>query len=715
MVNSANKYTEGRYRRYEARNCSACYEDIQFTFFVNEATDEKTSKSVRDSFHCGGCLVLAGSHFAQLLNVSAFVYCRYPAVFWYSKMIFSLIFSFMLLLATAHYVVSYCIAALFYKLTVNLDSVTPNLQMVLSPSVGIVLFLLADTVMFLSAISIFNYGYLHYNEAHKKFLRSHQKSGRLSPPPTGCQGYFPHTIATASLVLFVALRGAMVYDSVTVYRNLSHNVALASIVFDVSYMLIWISLWFCFTIKQEWSFKILAFRFPTGLSLSEIYTIQNDHTLSTNSLNGPLPNGHVTTGAADGENEEDPIPKKKKKARPILADISNPQFPGFETGLGSPTSALRKSGERKQNRVTFEDSRDETDGADALLRAAPERSSCQDAAGSDQGSAAQPAGSSGGRSGTPHGTPVNAKRKFKRELAARIHGTDGDAENGDSSQPPVSSDVPGVSTEPMDDEPRRKVNRNIFGDFELSETPENTLKRNYRNSLRSKCGQYYRDSREFSSPPAAQSSPVLPPRRVSRERTSRTESPNRASQGSGWPKAEPPEKSHPRNYSPGRPLHKRERLPSPDRKAAFSYTNPVVTTETSSFDDLSRSSSNLPPNSSFSSGLHSQNSESFPQLPARVGKVSHPNLSVQSSSPRISVELPPHLQPRATRNSDITNSKRLQPRRRVPPFPANTTAPPNREIQVVKSKPDMGRRDSALPSSNETSSNDSQDVLCSQV
>ena len=162
-------------------------------------------------------------------------------------MAFSFVFSFMLLLATAHYIVSYCIAAVSYKLAFNL-AWSASLSLVLSPAAGIVLFLSADAILFLSAISIFNYGYLHYNDSHKKYLRRYRKSGRLSPPPTGCQGYFPHTLATASLVLFVALRGPMVYDSVTIYRNLNHTIALASIIFDVSYMLIWISLWFCLTV-----------------------------------------------------------------------------------------------------------------------------------------------------------------------------------------------------------------------------------------------------------------------------------------------------------------------------------------------------------------------------------------------------------------------------------------------------------------------------------
>ena len=400
----------------------------------------------------------------------------------------------MLLLTTAHYVVSYCIAAVLYKLTVNSSEWFPNVSLVLTPSAGIILYILAATIMFLSAISIFNYGYLHYNEAHKTFLRRHRKSGRLSPSPTGCQGYFPHTIATVSLVVFVALRGPMVYDSVTVYRNFNHPIALASIVLDVSYMLIWISLWFCFTIKQEWSFKILAFTVHSSISVSDIFTIQNDHIReSTNSLNGPLPNGHVGSGIA-AENKKSK--KKKSKASADQSFDSNSQYPGFEIGLGSPTSALRKSGERKQNRVTFEDSRDENDGPNAMLRNGPERSS------KERDRPAQGSNDGGGRGSTPQGTPVNLKRKLKRELAARIHNAETVRED--------NNDGPNDGDSTRDVHPERKISRNLFGDFELSETPENTLKRNYRNSLRSKCGQYYRNSREFTSPPAAQSSPVLP-------------------------------------------------------------------------------------------------------------------------------------------------------------------------------------------------------------
>ena len=188
--------------------------------------------------------------------------------------------------------------------------------------------------------------------------------------------------------------------------------------------------------------------------------------------------------------------RKNQKRTADQSFESNSQYPGFEVGLGSPTSALRKSGERKQNRVTFEDSRDENDGANAMLRTAPERSSGEGNRQPDQMST----GSGGSRGSTPQGTPVNLRRKHKRELAARIHSRDVSKEETLDPNKPSG----GESKQSVHPEREKKVRRNIFGDFELSDTPENTLKRNYRNSLRSKCGQYYRNSREFTSPPAAQ-------------------------------------------------------------------------------------------------------------------------------------------------------------------------------------------------------------------
>ena len=72
----------------------------------------------------------------------------------------------------------------------------------------------------------------------------------------------------------------------------------------------------------------------------------------------------------------------------------------------------RKSGERKQNRVTFEDSRDENDGPDAMVRT-PERSSKE--------RQRQPKPDQTSDCGTtPQDTPENMRRNIKENLRQKF-------------------------------------------------------------------------------------------------------------------------------------------------------------------------------------------------------------------------------------------------------------------------------------------------------
>ena len=140
------------------------------------------------------------------------------------------------------------------------------------------------------------------------------------------------------------------------------------------------------------------------------------------------------------------------------------------------------------------------------------------------------------------------------------------------------------------------------------------------------------------------------------------------------------------------------------RTGYTSFSNPVVAD--SSCDDLSRSANiTYSHSSSCSSGLHS------PRLPYH-GAQSYNNPVVQSPSHGPKVMLS-HLPPPAPQNSATKRARQHSGRGK--PLAPRTKITSDREIQNVDSKPEMGRRDSALPSSNETSSNDSQDVLCSQV
>ena len=556
---------------------------------------------------------------------------RYPAVFWYSKKIFSMVFAFQLFVAVFFYMFSFCSMAVLYKYQVT-AYFHPDIALVLPHSALIILYLVTNAIVFFSSIAIFNYGYYHYNEAYRKFLQKKRRSRRFITQPTGCQGYVPHTMATITLILFVACRATIVYDAVTVYRNMKLRTIMASIVWDVCYMLLWIIMWFVFTIKQSWNFRVrVTFLAETA---SEIYTIRNDNVLDPEVFG----NGHVTTDppVVIQEAPDTVIPNGSANVGPESAvSGDNPGTPP-----SSPASALRKSGgERRVNyaRVTFEENENEAEDGD-LSRESPRR-----------------------RSKEGKGTP-SKKRKRKQ----------GHSEKGQHKGEPITADG---AEQP----------KNMFGDFPLQETPENTLTRSYRHSIRDKCGQYYRHSREFQSPPAAQSSPVLGQRQGE---------PHTGSQ----PAKEPPVQR--RLASKGVENKIPERQSSPQRPpplGAKLHKNPHSKPPPIGGERV------LPPSHP---PAHAY-SKSKPKLPSHPQPHSGDAFSRTPNAARPPGMVKNNLGPAAP----VVNAKRLSGSERTP----------SREIRIMGTtagpgKPEMGRRDSALPSSNETSSNDSSDnVLCSQV
>lgn len=77
------------------------------------------------------------------------------------------------------------------------------------------------------------------------------------------------------LVLLAACKGPIIFDLVQVYRVTGDAFVLSCVVVDVCYMLLWIALWFLLTIKQKWMFRILDYM-SVG---SPVFTIQNEHVL----------------------------------------------------------------------------------------------------------------------------------------------------------------------------------------------------------------------------------------------------------------------------------------------------------------------------------------------------------------------------------------------------------------------------------------------------
>ena len=187
---------------------------------------------------------------------------RYAAVFWYTKMALSILFSVYLIFTSVYLSVTYCGMAVLYKFHVNSESFPSGVgqHLVLTSTTTLLLSLLANVVTFLSSITVFNYGYMHYRRAWKSQLK-HRKIEPVAAP-TRCHGYTQHATAIVFLLTLVGLRLPVVFDLLTIYRKTGSGCGqiLACIVADVTYTLFWIVLWFGFTVKQSWDFKVILMK-----------------------------------------------------------------------------------------------------------------------------------------------------------------------------------------------------------------------------------------------------------------------------------------------------------------------------------------------------------------------------------------------------------------------------------------------------------------------
>lgn len=193
---------------------------------------------------------------------------RYAAVFWDTAPVLSLLFSLHLLLSAGYFAMSFCGTSVLYKLLVNPEVLVPDdsgiQNFMLTSVILLALSVVANLIAFLSPLIIFNYGYSHYRRAWKRFLkrgvattmRFHDDDDAVHIA-TCCHGYTQHILATVFLLTMVGLRLPVVFDYVTVYRTSGSVVLLASLLADVTVMLGWICLWFLFTVRQRWNFKVI--------------------------------------------------------------------------------------------------------------------------------------------------------------------------------------------------------------------------------------------------------------------------------------------------------------------------------------------------------------------------------------------------------------------------------------------------------------------------
>lgn len=136
----------------------------------------------------------------------------------------------------------------------------PNVSLSLSCAMDLFLYLSGGLVLLLSTMTVFEYGAHYFYEKFKIVDSSHHKDSCLKPTAaanTGCQGYIPHSCAMAALIILAMCKGPLLYDLVSLMRITDDQLLLSGIVCEVSYMVTWVALWFGLTVKQQWYFRIL--------------------------------------------------------------------------------------------------------------------------------------------------------------------------------------------------------------------------------------------------------------------------------------------------------------------------------------------------------------------------------------------------------------------------------------------------------------------------
>ncbi len=554
---------------------------------------------------------------------------RYPAVYWYTNMSFSLVFSFQAVAIAVYYAFSFCGMAILYKLQVNAGLASG--VRVLLPAPGVLgLYLTGNGILYTSTISSFNYGYQQYAKRWKQCLKAYAPrfAGSKGKPP-GCQGYVPHVSATAFLLAVIGCRAVIVYDYVSVYRFTNMSLMLACTCMDVIYMVTWLVTWFGFTVKQQWDFRIalaryMVFQQPQDRKREDAQTA-NGYAVTGTSV---TENGHVVTAAEMRNTSND----------------SSDKMPGTPQRVTlTETAATRELEDLPGNQGT-NNNNENTHVADPSSRSDISR---------------------------------RRRRNIEPELNECVR-TDPSLPHHDLTDAnPDNAESQRQRRPVVDSVPRR------LRIFREESTPENTLTRNYQRHIRDKCGQYYSD-RDLSPPPAAQSSPVPLDQQDGPEQ--------RLSEGRSPPSYNRERQIPPPPYKAPEGVNLRSK-PRPGARAnndsRFSY--PPAS-------PLGNSNLQPPPYDFYADrqGRHSF----IPQYPAYSLDGSYlPKDNVPHSHSVSQLHLRPP--PSRTVNSG----------RRGPPTRPRPRLPP----RMNPNNPELSRRDSALPSSNETSSNDSEDVLCSQV
>ncbi|XP_052770914.1 uncharacterized protein LOC128210603 [Mya arenaria] len=314
---------------------------------------------------------------------------RYSAVFWFTNKVFSILFATQLLFMTVEALFAHCGVEVVYKVAVNYDKYHENVDIFLGPEVVLFLYGLSGIVLIGSTYFIYTYGANYFQEKFKIIdKRHHPETYRKQTMIVhgSCQDYRTHTAAVVSLITLGLLRGPILYDMVTLYRETRDSLLLTCLVLEVVYMVFWILLWTILTIKQQWQFRILDY-----VPLNEpIFMISNDtivksasyhggsielHTVGQKKRPSSLPSELTASESGFGDaNSSEDEKERYEISLPPLAEVPGANLANSRR-KGSTHSLDRRSRSRRNGnqRVTFHDTVKRSTSTDSELYARNKR------------------------------------------------------------------------------------------------------------------------------------------------------------------------------------------------------------------------------------------------------------------------------------------------------------------------------------------------------
>lgn len=197
--------------------------------------------------------------------LAAFV-ARYASVFWYTNKCLTLIFAAQLAATAVNAIFGFNGFATLYCVCYSHDKLYPNVHLSVGCQTDLALYMIAGAILLLSTITVFQYGTHYFHEKSKIVERRHntdsyvkQTTIVVNSTSSGCQGYAPHSCAMLALVLQSACKGPLLYDMVSLMRLTSDQMLTSAVACEVTYMILWVGLWFCLTVKQKWQFRLLDY------------------------------------------------------------------------------------------------------------------------------------------------------------------------------------------------------------------------------------------------------------------------------------------------------------------------------------------------------------------------------------------------------------------------------------------------------------------------